>query len=343
MPAARSLKPLLKLTLLLCVLFVFYRSFVLPRLFPSSLSLNDDKKLLVPGGVGLEAIRKAEGGGGGEYFKDAVLGGGEQVKERLEQVKKKIHQEEKKVKAPIKLDREMNEKDQEFNEIVKQVPDEVPVWVVAKEQERVEGNEGDWRNRLESLREEESEKKRKERLAKGGEEEDEDTFEKEMEAMEVRKGQRGGKSEKQRIQKGEGGRGGEKNEKPTKVSQDDVELADDVLEEDEEEAPVYHLVDEDDDLDAAQKGDGDKRKALSGQRKKGPLIQVGGAGNAAGDKAGVVAGAVAGAGVDAVKPKGKDKWQGKGWDQRFKKQGGEKEKEETEKEGTEAEDQSTSR
>jgi len=333
MPAARSLKPLLKLTLLLFVLFIFYRSFVFPRLFPSSSNLNDEptalKKLLSPDRGGYEAVRNPGEGGGGEHFK--VRG--------VERVKEVIEREKEKVKVPGKLGREATEKDHEFNEIVKQVPEEVPVWVVAKEQERVEGNDGDWRGRLERAREEESERKRKERLKKlkdEGKGDEEDNFEKEIKVMEERKGQRGDKGGKHRVQKEEG------EERPTKVSQDEGEFADDDLLESEEEEPVYHLVDEDDDLDAVQKGDADKRKALSGQRKKGPLIQVGGAGNAAGDKAGVGAGAI-GAGVDAVKPKGKDKWQGKGWDQRFAKKGDkEKEKEESEKEGSETEDPSTS-
>ncbi|GAA5868116.1 hypothetical protein JCM1840_006146 [Sporobolomyces johnsonii] len=78
--------------------------------------------------------------------------------------------------------------------------------------------------------------------------------------------------------------------------------------------PAYF--DEDDELDAAQKGDGGARVAAAGSRKKGPLIQVGGAEKAAGgdweprekDEVG-----------DDKAEKGKDMWRGAGWDQRFKK------------------------
>ncbi|GAA5839152.1 hypothetical protein JCM11251_003690 [Rhodosporidiobolus azoricus] len=107
---------------------------------------------------------------------------------------------------------------------------------------------------------------------------------------------------------------------------------------------------DDDELDAVQKGAGAAvggGKAaggafapVGGARKKGPLIQVGGAGNAAGapdageraEKAQAAQAAVKGA---ERGPGGKkDQWRGKGWDQRFRKQpaveergaGGEEEK-----------------
>ncbi|GAA5963757.1 hypothetical protein JCM21900_000820 [Sporobolomyces salmonicolor] len=100
---------------------------------------------------------------------------------------------------------------------------------------------------------------------------------------------------------------------------DEVEASDDVDDElagsdQMRQKPAYF--DEDDELDAVQKGDGGARVAAAGSRKKGPLIQVGGAEKAAGgdweprekDEA-----------KDDKAEKGKDVWRGAGWDQRFKK------------------------
>jgi hypothetical protein len=65
-----------------------------------------------------------------------------------------------------------------------------------------------------------------------------------------------------------------------------------------------------DDLDGVQKGVAAQRGAAAAGRKKGPLIQVGGARNAAGDDKG---GRVA-----PVRDRGDTNRAGKGWDQRFK-------------------------
>ncbi|GAA6060595.1 hypothetical protein JCM10212_004574 [Sporobolomyces blumeae] len=111
---------------------------------------------------------------------------------------------------------------------------------------------------------------------------------------------------------------------------------------------------EDDELDAVQKGDSNVRefmgRPVARKKKKGPLIQVGGAGNAQGGERQLdrVGGGRAAEG-DAARGAGgaaKDKWSGKGWDQRFKKVGEkdkDKDKGATERDGEETEKDETDR
>lgn len=72
---------------------------------------------------------------------------------------------------------------------------------------------------------------------------------------------------------------------------------------------------DDDELDAAPRGAGAGRGAAAAPRKKGPLLQAGGAGRAAAAPVDADSGAAPKA---APGPAG-DQWGGKGWDQRFRK------------------------
>ncbi|GAA5897954.1 uncharacterized protein JCM6883_000872 [Sporobolomyces salmoneus] len=325
MPATRSLKPLLKFTLLLCFLFVFYRSFVQPRLSPSSSStststtngIDPRTRQNVGGGdgngrKGVNWSREGSGAAAGKEprkdsppppdFKPKPFPR-QQLEERPPPPPPPPLPRPPPPRAGKGREHEIEREKQKVEQIVKQVPKQVPAWVVEHEIGRVEGN-GEKVPIWKPVR------------AGGGRGGEKDTFKKELERMKQRKEQKGlGGGGRRRPQTGD--------------QEEEEEEPEDGTEEEVKGRRVYHLVDEDDELDAAQRGDSDARVAMAGQRKKGPLIQVGGAGNAAGDKnAGAgVGGIVAGAG-DAVKAKGKDKWKGKGWDQRFKKQGGDKEEQE---------------
>jgi hypothetical protein len=320
MPATRSLKPLLKFTLLLCLIVVLYRSFLEPRL--NSPSRKAPTTYIVPG----HGNEVKKGGGGVTWGREIDTSGGNSDEEGIAigfKPPPNLKQDDfdrpknlppKKVPTRQQFEEQREEIKQKVKveQIVEQVPKVVPEWVVEKEIGRVEDNG--------------------ERVPVKGKKKDkeikvEDNLKKELERMRERKQQKeGGRPQKggndEVYREGEG-------ELPSRTRPEDAEPV---------ARKVYHLVDEDDELDAAQRGDGDARVALAVQRKKGPLIQVGGAGNAAGEKAAAGAGAVAGAAgaaaADAVKAKGKDKWKGKGWDQRFKKQGGEEKKEDEGAEGT---------
>ncbi|GAA5948513.1 hypothetical protein JCM3765_004907 [Sporobolomyces pararoseus] len=331
MPATRSLKPLLKFTVLFCFIFVLYRSFVQPR-FASPTTTSETSTYPVP-----QKGNRVAGGGNGEKkginwgresdsgvkAGGAPVGGGRDDEGIAVGFRPKPQQQFNEYDEPKKPIRQQLEKDRlqqkkKIEQVAKQVPNQVPNWVVAKEIERVEDNGA----------------KVPVGKKKGGDAEE--TFKKELEKMKERKEQKlsGGRKKLNNDDDEEE----QDNPPPRTVPKggDDAIAA-------EGNRKVYHLVDEDDELDAAQRGDSDARLALTGQRKKGPLIQVGGAGNAAGEKVAGAAGAGAGAGAagaaaEAVKAKGKDKWKGKGWDQRFKKQGGEKDKEEEQESTAEGEE-----
>ncbi|GAA6018096.1 hypothetical protein JCM11491_003316 [Sporobolomyces phaffii] len=308
MPAARSLKPALKLTVVACIVWLVYRTWVSPR--PPR-----------PAAAVLETPAKASGGRGVQWSKEsdsggAYLGVGEEVaglrQQQLDRTRDDaLESEPRRPPPPAPPPPRPVRKPKPHplvEQVAKHVPDEVPHWVVAQEIDRVEGNGA-----------------RVVAGAKpGSDAATEGTYKQELDAMKQRKVQKEfGKGNNREPATGN-------DETPSRTTPEDGEGGRDGQQ--KSDKTVYHLVDEDDELDAAQRGDSDARVALSGQRKKGPLIQVGGAGNAAGDKAAAVVGAAAGAAAggaaaDAVKAKGKDKWQGKGWDQRFKKVGGDKEKE----------------
>ncbi|GAA5872929.1 hypothetical protein JCM16303_006882 [Sporobolomyces ruberrimus] len=345
MPATRSLKPLLKFTLVLCLVVVLYRSFVSPFLSTSSLpNLKKDdvqarnaesegkkrvswKKETQDGSSRVGGLAGGGGQGGGYLGVGEEVAGTREKQRQMEQENKPLppppfNEEERPGRPQVPKD-----KKKQVQQIVKQVPERVPDWVVANEIERVEDNG-------EKVLVKPGKKGVRVGKGKGVEKKvsDADTFKQELDKMKQRKQQ------KQLGGNGKDKDGEDTRDAPSRTVPQDVEFVDEGEKERNMDSKVYHLVDEDDELDSAQRGDSDARMALSGQRKKGPLIQVGGAGNAAGEKAaavvgGGVAGAVAGAAgaaVDAVKAKGKDKWKGKGWDQRFRKQPGEKDKEDPE-------------
>ncbi|GAA5929265.1 uncharacterized protein JCM15063_004103 [Sporobolomyces koalae] len=306
MPATRSLKPLLKFTLVVCLVIVLYRSFVQPRLATTTVRSvkdepRDSRRIRLEQDDPVTRDRTHRGHEQQHQVNGNRYAGAE-ANERARVVqyardREDAHLKQKQVDDHLHRANPKDQKKQVPQKDSKQIPNHVPGWIVEQERERAKGNGrlGDSRPKGvagDSVR---------------------DTLKQELEAMHARKQMREqGKPVAKDLREGE---------RPTKVEpvQDQGDK-------------VYHLVDEDDELDAAQRGDSDVRGALAGQRKKGPLIQVGGAGNAAGDKGPADGVAVAGGagGIDAVKAKGRDKWKGKGWDQRFRKQD-EKEKERDER------------
>ncbi|GAA5977040.1 hypothetical protein JCM5350_007538 [Sporobolomyces pararoseus] len=326
MPATRSLKPLLKFTVLVCFIFVLYRSFVQPRFTTSSSTTTPESFTYPVPQKGNRAVEEKKGINWGRESDSGVrpggapVGGGREDEGIANGFKPKQQQQQQfnefdRPKKPTKqqLEKERLQQKKKIEQVAQQVPDQVPNWVVAKEIERVEDNGA----------------KVPVGKKKGGGDAEE-TFKKELEKMKERKEQKLSGGRKKLNEDDDDDEKGDVPPSRTVPKEQDGPVAA------ERNRKVYHLVDEDDELDAAQRGDSDARLALAGQRKKGPLIQVGGAGNAAGEKLAGVAGAgagVAGAAAEAVKAKGKDKWKGKGWDQRFKKQGGEKDKED-EQDGT---------
>lgn len=339
MPATRSLKPVLKFTLVLCLVVVLYRSFVEPR------TATADSTTVANGGApdkkgfnwsrDSDAPRPPSGARTRDDDDDEIVRGfkprhGDALNApKRPPIEVRVQQQRQQIKEKEKID-----------EVAKQVPPHVPDWVVANEIDRVENN-GD---EVSIERDGDGEKKKK------GED---DTFKQELERMNQRKQDKaaaGGAGDRKPQKGGQKAKGPALDLPPSRTIPKDGDANDDGRDAARADRKVYHLVDEDDELDAAQRGDSDARLALAGQRKKGPLIQVGGAGNAAGEKvaagaaggaaaaAAAAAGGGAGAALDAVKAKGKDKWKGKGWDQRFKKQGApDKDKEEESDAATEAE------